>query len=161
MELLKQEGKRLDEKATLAAVKRQLYFLRDHFWLLQEEESGMVKEQLELLDFLPYTKSVIQVQAHPRSYQGDQVLQAMQKQEAALAYQKQKQQECMTHLRLLVTAIAALPVNESACIHAKYVKRQTYEQISAELDLSLSSVGRIIRRACLHLAQLLHLECYQ
>ena len=71
MELLKQEGKRLDEKATLAAVKRQLYFLRDHFWLLQEEESGMVKEQLELLDFLPYTKSVIQVQAHPRSYQGD------------------------------------------------------------------------------------------
>jgi len=155
------EHKILDEKATLRKVKEKLVFLEQNIWMMEEDGEHVVEDAVDLMDFLPYTKSIIQVNGTVQYDTSSRVVEAMQRKQQALDYQQQKQRERIHNMQVLLYAIRRLPPKESACITKKYTMHQSYQSISMEMGISQSSVGRYIQRGCFHLAQLLHLECYQ
>lgn len=155
------EKRPVDEKATMKAVKQKLAFLSANVWLLRQD-SSMVEDSGSLMDFIAYTRSVITVTGDPyHAGSTSPVIEAMQRRDQMRDYQKQKQQELLHHMIELMKAIELLPLAEKRCITMKYVMQLTYQQMAQKLDVSFSSVGRILRRAYLHLAQLLSLEVYK
>lgn len=158
---MKQQKRLVNEKATIQLVREQLAFLSENFWLLKEDSVQIVEDRISLMDYLPYTKSVIHVNTQASFDSSSRVIQAMQQQEAELAYQRKKVQKGIQRMKLLLCAIQALPQKEADCIQYRYVERISYEEIARELGISQSSVGRSIRQGCLHLALLLHLEVYR
>lgn len=157
---MKQRKQQVNEKATIFAVKEQLEFLSSHIWMMRKEGEGMVEDSISLMDYLPYTKSVIHVQAQASYDSSSRVIQAMQRQEQELEYRRRKYQAGIRRMKILLAAIQALPQKEADCMHGRYVQHLSYEEISRALGISQSSVGRLIRQGCLHLAMLLHLEVY-
>lgn len=149
-----------NEKATIQAVKRQLQFLSENAWILRQGQQT-VEDSHDLMDFISYTRSVIMVN-HDSNFSGSSspIIEAMRRQENMIDYQKQRQQELMRRLTILIQAIDLLPWKEKRCVSMKYIMNAPYQQMARELDISFSSIGRILRRAYLHLAQLLELEIY-
>lgn len=154
------EYRQINEKATIQAVKEQLSFLSANAWILHQDHHA-VADSDDLMDFISYTRSVITV-AHDQHFHTptSAVIEAMRRRENMAEYQRQKQQERIRRMTILIEAIELLPMKEKRCITMKYIMHSTYQQMARELDLSFSSVGRILRRAYLHLAQLLQLEIY-
>ena len=155
------EKRVMNEKATIQAVKLQLQFLAKNAWMLGQDHH-MVEDSNDLMDFISYTRSVITV-PHDHAFHTftSPVIEAMRRQENMMDYQKQKQQELLRHMTFLVRAIDLLPQKEKRCISMKYMMHAAYLQIAREMEISFSTVGRTLRRAYLHLAQLLQLEVYE
>ncbi len=161
MFIINYEKKHLNQAVTIQMIKEQLQFLSKNIWQLNHSDYLFVEDVNDLMEFLPYTKSVVRLkqQANANSL-SSRVIDAMQKRQNALRYQQAKQMEQYRVMQLLMQAIQALPMKECRCITAKYIMHSSYQQIADELGISISTVGRVLRSAYLHLAQLLQLEYY-
>ncbi len=152
--------RQMNKKATIQAVKQQLQFLSENAWILRQDHN-MVEDSHDLMDFISYTRSVIMVNHdHSFNLSSSPIIEAMNRQENMIDFQRHRQQEMMRQMTILIQAIDLLPIKEKRCISMKYIMHSPYQTMARELEVSFSSVGRILRRAYFHLAQLLELEVY-
>lgn len=155
------EKRRLNQAVTIQVIKEQLQFLSKNIWQLNRSDYLFVEDFNDLTEFLPYTKSIVRLKHQASAYPlSSRVIDAMQKRQKAICYQRAKLAEQYQVMQLLMQAIQALPIKESQCITAKYIMHSSYQQIADEMGISVSTVGRVLRSAYLHLAQLLQLEYY-
>lgn len=150
----------INKQATIQKVKEQLTFLSQNIWMLQEE-SAMVEEPGDLMDFLPYTRSIIHLDEQTSYSSASCVINAMEKRQKALAKQLRVRQEAIAKMQLYLYAITFLPERERVALEARYVQHHTLDQLSYQLHVSISTTSRILEKAYLHLAQLLDLEVIQ
>lgn len=160
MDISKLMDREIDEKATIKVVKEQLEFLSSNCWLLQQEAAGIVEDSMELLDFLPYTRSIINVSQSTNHYDSSsKVLQAMERRNRVLEKERKIREDLITRMEEILMAFAYLPPKERDCLYLKYVKHESIEKICIQMNhMSYRTVTRMMRQGFLHLAQLLDLE---
>lgn len=152
MELQMMKQRQVDEKATIEKMKQVMRFLSEYAWMINDQDA-LVEDGPDILDFLSYTRSVIDV-GNRQLKQEPSILHAMEQRDEALLRQEQR----LKRLELLLYSISFLPIKEKKCILLKYVQHYPMHQIAIRLDVSMSTANRILRKAYLHLAQLLHME---
>ena len=150
----------INKQATIQKVKEQLMFLSQNIWMLQDE-NAMVEEACDLMDFLPYTRSIIHLNEQPTYSGASGVINAMEKRNKLIARQLRVRQEAIAKMQLYLYAITYLPEREKMAIEARYVHHRTLDQLSYQLHVSISTTSRLLDKAYLHLAQLLDLEVLQ
>lgn len=151
----------IDQKATIAIMRQHLAFLYRYAYLLEnyEKDASYVEDE-SVLDYLSYTKSVIDI--HPNQAnvaQSTKLLQAIEK------YDKQKEQkrllreERRMRCLWLMQGILVLPEIEKKAMLYKYVHHMEHEQIIQRMHhISISTLHRVLKRAYINLAQILEIE---
>ncbi len=152
MELKMMKQKHVNEKATIEKMKQVMRFLSEYAWMLNEQDA-LVEDGPDIMDFITYSRSVIDV-GSKQMKQEPSILRAIEQRDEALLRQEQR----LKRLELLLRSISFLPVKERKCILLKYVQHYPMHQIAMRLDVSVSTANRILHKAYLHLAQLLHME---
>ena len=137
----------VDEAQTIRNMKRQLLFLKQYtaslrlHSVLYGEDCVQLQVEDELSDYLNYTRSIVQTSRNGGYVHRDPVLDAMERQRRAREkVMEQEEQE----KELLLD------------VYVRGLKRELV--LRHQGDIVESTLNRRLRRACLHLAALLHLQ---
>ena len=151
----------VDEAQTIRNMKRQLLFLKQYtaslrlHSVLYGEDCVQLQVEDELSDYLNYTRSIVQTSRNGGYVHRDPVLDAMERQRRA----REKVMEQDQRAYVLLQGILQLEEQEQELRLDVYVRG-----LKRELGLRLQghvvdgTLTRRLRRACLHLAALLHLQ---
>lgn len=149
----------IDQKATLSIMRKHLLFLARYAYLLEMQEvTEVMVEEESLLNYLPYTKSIIDVQGKSSLSQSTKVILAMEKYDKQREQKRREREERRLRCLWLMQGILVLPEVERKALLHKYVQHLSHEQITHQMDISMSTLHRILKRACIDLAQILEIE---
>lgn len=165
IDLKKPFRSRIDEHATLSLIKKHLSFLSKHVFLLDEVEdvNHYVEDDDSIMNYLHYTKSVIDLHTHSsRNLQSNQLLDAIAKKDEHEKERRRLRLERKIRCSWVLQGILRLPENEKMLLLNRYVENQEKDVVLMKTKrLSNSSYYRMHRKACLHLATILDIEVYQ
>lgn len=151
----------IDEKATLKVMRQHLKFLSRYAYLLEDRETqAYLVEEEDLLSYLPYSKSVIDIQANPSSLaHSTKLLMAIEKCDQQKEEKRRLREERRLRCLWLMQGILVLPEPQKQAILYKYIQHLDQNQILRKMNqISNSTLQRILMRACLDLAQILEIE---
>ena len=142
----------VDEAQTIRNMKRQLLFLKQYTASLRLH-SVLVED--ELSDYLNYTRSIVQTSRNGGYVHRDPVLDAMERQRRV----REKVMEQDQRAYVLLQGILQLEEQEKELLLDLYVRGLKRELVLRHQgDIVESTLNRRLRRACRHLAALLHLQ---
>ena len=151
----------VDENQTVHNMKRQLRFLKQYTASLRlhsalyGEESVQLQVEDELSDYLNYTRSIVQTSKNSSYVHTDPVLEAMERQRRARERVQKQDQKAY----VLLQGILQLKDLEKELLLDLYVRGLERSLVLRHQgDIVESTLNRRLRRACLHLAALLHQE---
>lgn len=134
----------VDEAQTIRNMKRQLLFLKQYtaslrlHSVLYGEDCVQLQVEDELSDYLNYTRSIVQTSRNGGYVHRDPVLDAMERQRRAREKVMEQEKELLLD------------------VYVRGLKRELV--LRHQGDIVESTLNRRLRRACLHLAALLHLQ---
>ena len=151
----------VDEAQTIRNMKRQLLFLKQYtaslrlHSLLYGEDCVQLQVEDELSDYLNYTRSIVQTSRNGGYVHRDPVLDAMERQRRV----REKVMEQDQRAYVLLQGILQLEEQEKELLLDLYVRGLKRELVLRHQgDIVESTLNRRLRRACRHLAALLHLQ---
>lgn len=155
---------RIDRSTTAKVMKQQMLFLKHYVAslrfhsVLYGEETQHLQVEDELVDYLHYSKSVIQAQ-RKKSYQEkeDAIVEAMMRQQKDQAYLAERDE----HAYLLLQGIAQLENQDREALLNVYVRQIPMQTILLRQGIVESTYHRHLQRAYVHLAIILHKEVLQ
>lgn len=154
----------IDEKETIKVMKKHLSFLSEYVdrSYLQEAEAihKLVEEESELIDFLPYTRSISKYSKHSTSApQSMRLLDAMEMQDRQKRRKIQQRKERQLRCAWLLQGISNTGEKHKQILLLKYVHTLNNERLCIRLgNISLSTLNRHLGNACVELAKILELE---
>lgn len=158
--------KKVDEKETLRCMKTHLKFLTKNAFLLEEEieqEDYYVEEDGNILDYLTYTKSIVDLHVGTNSTaQSTKLLNAIAKKDEEAIRRRKLRIERKARCGWLLQGIMRLTEKEKKLMIYRYIQRRDFDYIQSKFkNLTTSSYYRLQNHACLHLAAILDLEVYE
>lgn len=151
----------IDQKATIAIMRQHLDFLSRYAYVLDKEaKREVVVEDDGVLNYLSYTKSIVDIQASQGNVaQSTKLLLAIEKYDKQKEQKRKLREERWLRCIWIMQGIQVLPEIEKQALLYKYIHHMEHEQITRHLNqISLSTLHRILKRAYLDLAQILEIE---
>lgn len=154
----------INERETVKMMKKHLLFLakyvdRDY---IQNGNvlNRIVEEESELIDFLPYTKSITKVtKKSSGKAQSKRLLDAMEMYEREKIRKAEQRKERAMRCAWLLEGIDHLQARHKKILLLKYVHKIDNDKLCIRLgNISLSTLNRHLSLACIELAKLLELE---
>lgn len=155
----------IDVNETVKVMKKRLQFLKQYsaglrlHSALYAEQGNELQVEDSLVDYLHYSKSILCANKKPTyGSKENEILIAMEKQQKAKLKAEQRDQQAY----ILLEGIKQLHENEKQLLLDIYVKQLDRRIIlHHQGDIVESTMHRRLRKACLHLAQILHMEILQ
>lgn len=152
----------VNKSATVKRMRKHLKFLMEYAYLLNKEPNetkDYVEEQDDLINYVSYTKSIIQCSNASSIPQSTKLLEAMERQEEHQRQVKALRERREMHCLWLLQGMEYLPEKEKTVLIYKYVERMSNAWICRRMNqISLSTLNRLHYKACIDLARLLELE---
>lgn len=149
----------VDEAQTIRNMKHKLLFLKQYtaslrlHSVLYGEECVQLQVEDDISDYLNYTRSIVQTSKTSGYVHKDPVLEAMERQRRA----KERVMEQDQRAYVLLQGILQLEEQERELLLDLYVRGLKRDLVLRHQgDIVESTLNRRLRRACLHLAALLH-----
>lgn len=159
--IIDEEMYELDEEATLQVTKKYLKFFSKNYYMIHQQFT--VSDEIDVMDYMSYSKSIIQPHRNPSiNLHSAKILNAIEKKDKEELkmrnYLLQKKELC----RRILQAIMSLPDVERKLMISRHISNITMETIANQHpEYSISSLYRMYKQACIHMAQMLEIEIYQ
>lgn len=152
-------------KETVRDMKKRLQFLKQYtaglrlYSAIYSQQGTELQVEDSLVDYLHYSKSILCANRKPTyGMKENEILVAMEKQQK----DKKKAEQRDYQAYILLEGIKQLHAKEKQLLLDIYVKQLDKRIILLHQgDVVESTMHRRVRKACLHLAQILHMEILQ